>query len=260
MKVIVSVRIPIKNQDFEIEKEYLKKEAKKGWKLLKRGVLFYQFEKSEKKESNYEIDIVPTEHKDITIPGWENVCTRKMGNLQFLAIYYMSESSEQRLLIDERLRLRYYEKRGHLYRTIEIILLLVALVFVTLYFSNSIDTLIWLWLLLSFVLAAMSWFVGRYYRVFQRAKREVQFRLDEVVEIKTRYYIVTKHVAEEEQEILFTSLKGLGTVKKIGKRSYTVDSLLAKEDLKHEILSLTHFDSEKIQITTPYDLWPLGMM
>ncbi|MCL2559251.1 MAG: DUF2812 domain-containing protein [Turicibacter sp.] len=123
-------RIPNRNHIFEYEKKYLEEKHREGFKLKRRGLIFYTFERVTPGEAVYEMDLACKGLSDCQLQAcdWELLTKRRTLFRKLKKVYYYSQDTEARLLVDEQLRLEYYKfKRAAWW------VLLVAWPFVTIF-------------------------------------------------------------------------------------------------------------------------------
>lgn len=104
-------RIPNLNNIFEYEKKYLEEKHHEGFKLKKRGLLFYHFTPVVPSKATYEMDLSCKQRSGFQLQtdDWVLLTERHLLFRQLKKGYYYNQNPEAQLLVDEQLRLEYYK-------------------------------------------------------------------------------------------------------------------------------------------------------
>ena len=158
--------IPNKNQNFETEKRFLEKKHRQGFRLQKKGWLFYQFMPTTPSEVAYEIDLAPRKTENFeTDPyldfsgDWEIVLRQSALYKNFEKIYYLNTDSQKRFLVDEKTQISYCKQKIALWFLLALPLILALILLfmsTTIRLSSFAEAMLPYLLFFSFFLAILT--------------------------------------------------------------------------------------------------------
>lgn len=246
--------IPNRNKVLENETVFLEEKYRQGFKLARRGRMFYQFTPVPPGEVAYEIDLVPRSIADdeLYTTEWEVIETRPIFYKKRKKVYYLSKDSENRLLIDERLRLNYYKRMVFLWK------LFCSIPFILLFLlflaeiplapdSISVIPLIPLLVFPAIPLIIYMW------RPFNKEIRSLREKLGEEVDFPVLYLISFLNPTSDQKQELDEKLTTIGSVMSQTwreDRAYYYLSSLIKHipEMKQELLNITSIQEDSIKI------------
>ena len=247
--------IPNKNQNFETEKRFLEEKHRQGFRLQKKGWLFYQFMPATPSEVIYEMDLLPkkTASEDLVISGWELAVTQSAFYKKYRKAYYFSAALESRFIVDEAMRLAYYKHKMNLWINLSAVSFFCLLFFAFLgtYFPTLLLAILTFCLLIitpSLVICSI--------RIYIPLNRGILFLRKKISEeiVSPAYYIIRfMNPTVEQRKELGRKLSTLGVITNRIQRKkddyYSLESPIhALNDLKQEITNITKFQEENLKI------------
>jgi len=250
-------RIPKGNNVLENEVDYLQNQYQNGYKFVRKGLFFYRFDKVTPAEATYEIDLLPqdTPSEYLQIPDWELVFTKQMLFKNLKRVYYVS-ATDNRLLVDQEMRLQYYKRQTLIWEIAFVASLLMFMLHFSPQFVDITNSLL-NDILSSFGLAFFSLIISvpRMF-LYARAVESVQIRLGQQTEaLPIHYTIRFSNLSDHQLEGIAEKLSLLGSVKQVDDRFFRLKSLMGKEKLLEEIISVTDIQEENINLLHPMDMW-----
>ncbi|MGX7173814.1 DUF2812 domain-containing protein [Enterococcus ratti] len=109
--------IPFKNVILENEEDYIQNMYASGFRLIRKGWLFYNFEKITPKSITCKIDLIDEQSCSLDLNGWEVLLSKKIKYKALTKVYYVSEKGN-RLLTDSELKFNYYKYYQQYYLTL----------------------------------------------------------------------------------------------------------------------------------------------
>ena len=247
--------IRIKNRIFETEIKFLEEKHRQGFALAKKGKFFYQFAPAEKKEAIYEIDLLPKSltGTELEVEGFRVVHSEFGSSGNFQKVYYLSESAEKCFVVDEQLRLDYYQAGGRQYLTtvsVLSILFLALAIYGNFATHPTLEVLVPLLLLTTLVLLA---FAVRIWFCFMGGASSLRKKNSEMDKSGIYYNIRFINPSNKQRVELEEKLPTLGFIlshlKKKKDDYYSLKSSIASiADLEREILNITSFRKGDIKI------------
>ena len=251
--------IPNKNKVFENETTYLEEKYRQGLKLKAKGMFFYQFAPVSPEEVTYEIDLVPRgiNDEELHITGWEVVETEPILYKKLKKVYCLSSDSENRLLIDEKMRLDYYKRVVFLWSCISIIMILLPFLLLFAEANFNLATAApWLMALAPYLLLLaipLIIYAIRKCLPFNQAIPFLREKLGEETNLPVFYIISFLNPTPEQTEELDDNFSAIGTVLSQTQREnqayYYLKSLINHiPEMKQELLNITSIQEENIKI------------
>ena len=247
--------IPNENRVFEYEKAFLEEKHRQGFKLVKRGWFFYSFVPTAPSDVIYEMDLFPkkTANEDLVVSGWELVVTQSAFYKKHRKAYYFSTALESRFIVDEAMRLAYYEHKMNRWINLSVVSLFYLLfsAFLGIYFSTLLLSIsIFCSLIITSFLVICS---IRIYIPFSRGILFLRKKISEEI-VSPAYYIIRfMNPTAEQRKGLNGKLSTLGVItNQLQRRKddyYSLESpILVLNDLKQEIMHITKFQEENLRI------------
>lgn len=256
--------IPNRNKVLENEISYLEEKYQEGFKLERIGMILYQFVPVSPREITYEIDLVPKSitDDDLNIEGWEVIETRPIFYKKLKKVYYLSTSPENRLLIDERMRLNYYKHVVSFWNFICSFpfLLLFFLLIIQVPQSSPQFTASLPFLL--FPTIPLIVIAIRKYLPFNQAIRSLREKLGEETDFPVFYLISFLNPTPEQKKELDEKFPTIGTVMSQTQREnrayYYLKSLINHiPEFKQELMNITTIQEENIKIARHSGLYSI---
>jgi len=259
--------IPNKNKTFENEKIFLEEKYRQGFKLKKRGALFYQFVPVDPEEAVYEIDLAPKSLTDdeVHVTGWEVIETKRILYKNLKKVYYINEDPENRLLIDERLRLDYYKREVFLWNFICSLPFLIIFTILLTQVPLASPRLTALIPFLLFPSIPLIIFSIRKCLPFNQGIRFLREKLGEEVEFPVFYLISFLNPTPEQKKELDENFTAIGSVISHTQREnhayYYLKSLINHiPELKQELLNITTIHEENIKISRQAGVYSMPLV
>jgi len=267
--------IPNKNRIFETEKAYLEEKYRQGFRLEKKGWLFYQFSSVSPSEVAYEIDLAPKNYEMLNeakihectefFEDWEIVMTQPTSYKNLEKIYYLNPDPTQRFLVDEEMRIKYYK---HTIRQIDLLALPFVLVIIlwlattVISLPSFVDTIMPYLFISSVILAIYS---ARKNAPFSLLKREIREKLGMEIEIPITYLISFTNPTVEQLKELDENLPALGEISARSQKAdvtyYLIRSSIAQTpQMREEITDFTTVEKENIKIIRHSGIYSMPMM
>lgn len=250
-----SVWIPIKNLIFENGKAFLEAKYKEGLKLKRKGNLFYTFEETLPRDVIYEIDLVDKQAYIYQLEGWDLVAEKKILYQRSSKSYYISSTHNARLLVDDDLRLGYYEYYQQFFLALSsctifpfllTFFLLMGSVAVT-----SIISHISLFLLIPFIYFIRSNMACEHSICEMSKKRGI------LTGFEANYILTFKNLTTNQKENMTKNLSTFGYVKKVSENIFRLQSPLKKEELFEEIVTLVQINKHNVNLMNIGELYML---
>ena len=245
-----------KNRILTEEIAFLENQYSKGWELKGRNHFFYTFGhvEGEGRQASYEIDLLPNSFsvEELQVSGWEVAAVVPANFKRLQKVYYLREGNDDRLLIDDDLRNRYYKAK---YRQMSMLFfllfspLLLMLLPIPIYIPQGLVPYLFLSITASFFTLPL---VIRYEKALSKEWAE-KVAAGEALPI--RYSIRFANLTDTQMMGLQNQLAGIGKVKKVSEAYFYLTVPLPKEALMEEIQGYTGISEENINLMHPADLW-----
>ncbi|MFV0395787.1 MAG: hypothetical protein ACK5LC_15605 [Coprobacillaceae bacterium] len=247
--------VPIKNQIIENEIRYLERQSQEGYILKKRGQFLYQFERNNRFEATYQIEISDRDISDdlLIVDNWNIKATKNVSYKKKKKVYYMSTNSEDRLLVDNQIQIKYYRYLESRYATFALLTVFPMLLsFVLMMAKIEIPSFI---LLISFVLLLLSIYFFRNASVFGEIIKEYNIDTGVLSGDEANYIIVFKELSDVKLKEVSNLLKAFGALRKVNDETFRLQSALRKEELLMELIGALEIENENIQLMHVGDLY-----
>lgn len=240
--------IPLRNSCFENEILYLENQSRRGWKLKKRGNVWYTFEKTSVESLRYEVDVYNHLEENFD-SDWKRLFKRDIGNKRQSVMYYYSEGNS-RLISDEGWKIAYYEARCTLWWWSWFIFLLILVFFTfSLYYVLFNFVILMSMLIFSLILFVFS---VKKYTIYQKAETDIRSKLGKNVIIGKRYYISFNNITSKQLKKIEPLLASMGILEQgEAEYKYILRSSLQKAEIIREIIAELHIEKENIVVIEP---------
>ncbi len=237
--------IPIKNVDFNKERSFLSKMHQEGYKLKKRGILFYHFNKVAPQEVYYAIDLVDKEYDSQPIDGWEIVTKKKVHYKAKSKVYCCTTNKEQRLVTEMNTEYGYYKYNRKLFLALANLMIepfLIALI---------VNTLIDVprEILIALVMGVIPSIY--FFRVTNQYKNKVHSMSSsqgELTGMEAHYLITFKNTHVHQEESALSKLATLGFVERLSKEMIRIQTPLKQEELNGELKAVLNLDDSQFSV------------
>ena len=254
--------IPNRNKVLENEIAFLEEKYRQGFKLATRGRIFYQFTPVSSSDVAYEIDLVPRSiaNDELYTTEWEVIETIPIFYKKLKKVYYLSKDPENRLLIDERLRLNYYKRMVFLWKLLCSIPFLLLFIFflaeapLAPHLTASIPILLLPIPLLIYM-----------YLPFNKEIRSLREKLGEEIDFPVFYLITFLNPTSKQKQELDEKFTTIGSVVSQTRREdrayYYLKSLIQHiPELKQELMNITTIQEENIKIVRQSGVYSMPMV
>lgn len=244
--------IPFKNVILENEEDYIQNMYASGFSLIRKGWLFYDFEKTTPKSITCKIDLIDEQSCSLDLNGWEILLSKKIKYKALTKVYYVSEKGN-RLLTDSELKFNYYKYYQQHYLTLSSITIFSALlIFVLLTAGIKIPSIL-IYLALCLILPFIMFI--RKYSACDRAVSEITHKKGQLTGFEANYILTFKDLKRKELENIEESLSTFGYVRRISDTTFRMQSPLEKEELFQEIIAQMNITSNNLTLMNIGDLY-----
>lgn len=220
--------IPLKNMSVEAEKAFLEKRMKDGFKLTKKGLFLYQFDRQSPQNSCFNIliveDISKIDHDHDVI---DIQVIQKIRFLNLYKIYFSSNTdcynSDSSLLID------YYKHFDKMYSGMTLILFVILFSTTTMaYFGIPLFN--YFWIVYIFLLFLFIFFLILSIAIEKIIK--IQEKRLGIKDIPSVHYVLTlKNVDDEKLMKVPNELLKIGYVDAVSKELFRIQTNFKREDI-----------------------------
>jgi len=249
-----------KNRILENEKDFLEEQHRRGFKLTKRGWLFYHFTPAVPGEVAYEIDLLSKKiaDDDLAIDGWEMIETQSIWYKRLKKVYYLSSDPENRLVVDEKLRLHYYSRNSVFVNTFAVWLCIFIFLGIPIPTSWS-DAVINAVYLIYFMSLVLSIVVSIRARVFKLSATSLSEKLGLCEETFITYFVQIKDLTNKEKNEADEMFSIIGNIQQYGKENnvdyyYVRSAVPNSKKLRQEVLSVLSIENERLDIMSNVDM------